>query len=105
MKSAFGCTGREEKNSAGAAADWVPCWWKGEKNERFNPNDLCIKKEKRKKKEMEFQANINFMQQLHAWQTEQYHLSWLYWLIYLTNPQSYLLHWFWIILPAISLVY
>lgn len=53
MKSAFGCSGRERK-SAGAAADWVPCWWKG-KNERFNSTDLCVKMKKRTR-----QANIKW---------------------------------------------
>lgn len=51
MKSAFGC---REKNSAGAAADWVRCWWKG-KSERFNPSDLCVKIKK-----WMLRANINW---------------------------------------------
>lgn len=42
-----------KKNSAGAAADWVPCWWKV-KNERFNLTDLYVKLKK------EEEANINW---------------------------------------------
>lgn len=52
---------KRKKNCAGAAAVWVPCWWKG-KNKRFNPTDLCVKMKKRTR-----QANINWKP---AWQND-----------------------------------
>lgn len=85
MKSAFGCTGRE-KNSAGAATDWVPCWWKG-KNERFNPTDLCaeMKKKNASGKHLLKVCLSDRLQCQFSWLTDWFTCQWIIWLVYLEH--------------------